>query len=59
MVRAINEVALANNESAQGAQNIAEKSSDVLVKVGNVKELMKLTEQSSERLVEAVARFKV
>ena len=59
MVRIINEVTIANNEEAQGSQNIAERAAEVMKNVSNVKNLMQLTEQSSERLAETVTRFKI
>jgi methyl-accepting chemotaxis protein len=59
MTKAINEVTISNNESAQGTQNIAEKSSDVMNKAGRVSDLIKETENSSERLAEAVSRFRI
>jgi methyl-accepting chemotaxis protein len=59
MVRVINEVTIANNEEAQGSQNIAERAAEVMKNVSNVKNLMQLTEQGSERLAETVSRFKI
>lgn len=59
MVKAINEVSVSNNESAHGTQIIAQKSSDVMQKSSNVADLVKETENISERLVNAVAKFKL
>jgi len=59
MVEAINEISVSNNEGAQGTQDIAERASDVMQEATNVTDLMKATEQSSDRLAVAIAKFKV
>ncbi len=59
MVKAINEVTISNNEGAQGTQNIAEKSTNIMQMAGKVSELIKETEHNSERLTASVAKFKI
>lgn len=59
MVRAINEVAVSNNEEARGTQVISQKAVDVMERASRVSELMKATRQSSESLAESVSRFKI
>lgn len=59
MIKAINEVTISNSEEAQGTQNIAERASDVMHKAVKVSDLMKETELSSERLANAVGKFKI
>ena len=59
MINAINEVAISNNEGAQGAQSIAQKAINVMQNAAKVKELMNDSENSSERLNYIVSKFKV
>ncbi len=59
MIKAINEVTISNNEEAQGTQNIAERSSDVMNKAVKVSDLMRETELSSDRLANAVGKVKI
>lgn len=59
MTKAINEVTISNSEEAQGTQNIAEKTSDVMQRAAKVADMMKETASSSERLAKAVAIFKI
>lgn len=59
MAKAINEVTLSNNEGAQGTQNIAQKSSDVMNKAAQVSDLVRETENTSEKLAQAVSKFKI
>ncbi len=59
MVKAINEVSVANSESALGTQNIAEK---VLIVADRSNEVVKLsgnTGESSRKLIEMVRKFKL
>ncbi len=59
MVKAINEVTASNNEGAQGTQSIAERAANVMQEASKVKDLILETEKSSERLTEAVSKFKI
>ncbi len=59
MVKAITEVTASNNEGAIGTQNIAERAANVMQEAAKVKDLIVETEKSSERLTEAVSKFKV
>jgi methyl-accepting chemotaxis protein len=59
IVKAINEITLANNEEAQGTQEISLKALDVMERATKVLEYMKATEQNSETLTDSVSKFKV
>lgn len=59
MVRSINEIAASNDESAQGAQVISEKTLSVMENSNNITELMRTTEQNAEELMQIVAKFKI
>lgn len=59
MVKSINELAISNNEGAQGTQIISQKALDVAERAARVLELMNATKQSSESLTESVSRFKI
>ncbi|NMA65832.1 MAG: methyl-accepting chemotaxis protein, partial [Clostridiaceae bacterium] len=54
MVRVINEVAISNNEGAQGTSDIALKAQNVMKNAALVAELMKATRENSERLAHSV-----
>ncbi|MDF2884485.1 MAG: mcp [Clostridiaceae bacterium] len=55
----ISQIALANNESADGAAKIAEKASLVLQKSNDVKRISTETKVSSEKLQDIVSKFKM
>ncbi|MBV7274242.1 methyl-accepting chemotaxis protein [Clostridium sp. PL3] len=57
MVRAISEVSISNNETAEGSQNIAEKTTVILKKTNDVTQQSEKTERSSEELKNAVGKF--
>jgi len=59
IIEAINEVTISNSEQAQGTQNIAERAQEVMQKAVKVSELMRETEDSSDRLANAVGKFKI
>lgn len=59
VMKAINEITAATNEEAEGTAHIAEKTSIITEKAGNVSQYAKKTKASSDKLVEAVSRFKV
>ncbi|MFZ7120242.1 MAG: methyl-accepting chemotaxis protein [Eubacteriaceae bacterium] len=59
MLNAINEITISNNESASGTQDIAIKASDVMEKANHILDLMKATENSSEKLLKFVSKFKI
>ena len=59
MVIAINEVAASNDESAQGAQDISEKTLIVMENANKVTELMKTTESNAQELMQIVSKFKI
>ena len=56
---AVNQITLANNESADGASNIAEKTSIILQKSNDVKQVSSETKVSSENLKTIVSKFKI
>ena len=59
MVKAINEVTVSNSESAQGSQDISGKALNVMENAAQVKKLMDVTEDSTEKLVEIISKFKI
>ncbi|WP_438448903.1 methyl-accepting chemotaxis protein [Gorillibacterium sp. sgz5001074] len=59
LVQSINEVALSNNEGARGTTTIAERTSDAMEKSAEVASLMSATEQTAQKLLAAVSKFKV
>lgn len=52
-------VTIAANEGANGTSNIAEKTTIVVEKAQDTKELSELAKEGNERLVELVSKFKV
>ncbi len=59
MVQGIDGITASNNEGAQGTQNIASNATEVMNKVNRVTELMRKTEESSEKLGKIVSKFKI
>lgn len=59
MVRAINEVTASNTEGAIGTQNITEKAADVMEKAFKVQSMMKQTDSMTEKLSEALEKFRL
>lgn len=59
MTRVIGEVTMENGEGAQSTQHIAERASDVMEKATILIDLMTATEQSSEKLTQAVSKFRI
>jgi methyl-accepting chemotaxis protein len=59
MVLAINEVTISNSESAQGTQDISGKALSVMQEANHVKDLMEITESSTEKLTRIISKFKV
>lgn len=59
MVKAINEISAANNESADGVQGITEKASVVLHKTTELTIVATETKESSEKLRYIISKFKV
>ncbi len=59
MMEAINEITNATNEGANGTTNIAQKASEVVVTSDKVLRQADLSKESSDRLLEVVAKFKV
>ncbi len=59
MMEAINEITNATNEGANGTTNIAQKTSEVVVTSDKVLRQADLSKESSDRLLEVVAKFKV
>ncbi len=57
--KAIDEIAIAAGEEAQGAINIAEETTDITVMSDNVKKLTELAKVKSDTLLKAVSKFKV
>lgn len=59
LVRAINDIAIASNDGATGASNIAEKTAIDVEKADEVIKSCISSMESSQRLAELVSRFKV
>jgi len=59
MVTAIKEITSANNEAAEGANNIAQKGSEMVKKATDVMELAQGSKESNDKLLEMVQRFKI
>lgn len=59
MVRAINEISVTNNESAEGAENISAKVAGVTSRTNEVNDVAKETRLTSLMLKEAVSKFKI
>lgn len=59
MMKAINEITAATNEGAEGTNNIAQKTSVVVQKSSDVLEQTNLSKESSDKLLQAVEKFKV
>ena len=57
--RAINEISVSNNESAEGTHNIAEKTAIALQKSTEVTKIMIESKEISERLKNAVSKFQI
>ncbi|HEX9026862.1 MAG TPA: methyl-accepting chemotaxis protein, partial [Clostridium sp.] len=59
MVRSINEISASNDESAQGAQDISEKTLAVMENASNVSGLMNTTEENAQELIKIISKFKI
>jgi methyl-accepting chemotaxis protein len=59
LTKVINEISKANNESASGTQDIAQKACIVSEKTNSVVKLASLTKESSMKLMELISRFKL
>jgi methyl-accepting chemotaxis protein len=59
LTKAIAEVSVSNGENAQGTQNIAEKAANVMHNASKLSDLMKETEDISERLSDTVSKFRI
>lgn len=59
IIKAIGEVAKTINESAAGAQTIAQKTTVIVEKVSAVQKQMKVNNDSALRLKDAIGKFKV
>ena len=59
IVKSINEVTSSNDESTQGAQDISENAFGVTEKADEVIKLTETTEQSAEKLMQLVDKFKI
>lgn len=59
MIKIINEISSSNTESAQGTQNIAEKSSAVSQKSDEVIKVVTKTKEASEKLSGIISKFKI
>ncbi len=59
MVKAISEITETNSENAMGTQIIAERASNVMSKAAEVGNLFEQTEESSEKLMGTVSKFKI
>jgi len=59
MLKAIEEITAAASEGADGATNIAERSSSIINMAGKVMDYSKQTRQESQSLVDIISKFKV
>lgn len=59
MLKAINEVTAAANEGAEGTSNIAERSAEIVNKSADVVQQVNKSQQSADRLINLVSKFKV
>lgn len=59
LCRNTNEMSVTINESADGTSNIADKGAVIFENTNKVAKLMEDTKQSSERLRDAMRKFKV
>lgn len=59
MIKVINEITLANNEAAEGTQNIAESTNVVVEKSCEVLASANSVKQSAQQLLELIAKFKI
>ncbi|MHB1392522.1 MAG: hypothetical protein ACYCYE_05490 [Clostridia bacterium] len=59
MIKAINEISASNNESAEGTQNIAQKTVIVVERSNDVLVEINKTKDSANNLKAVVSRFKV
>ena len=59
MMQAINEITNATNEGANGTTSIAQKASEVVVTSDKVLKHVDRSKESSDKLLEVVAKFKV
>ncbi len=59
MVKAINEVTISTTESAEGASNIATRSSEIIDESSKVLNLSECTKKSSDNLKNFVSNFKI
>ncbi len=59
IINAINDVSKTVNEGAAGTQNIAEKSTAILLKVNDVQEQMNISSFNAKKLKDVVGKFKV
>lgn len=57
--QSIQEVTISNNESAVGTQDIAERTAEMLSKSEDMSNLMRTTEDTALKLIEAISRFKI
>lgn len=59
MVKAINEIAIASNDGAQGATNIARETSNISQMSSDAMKLLESAKGKSDSLIMSVSRFKV
>lgn len=59
MIKAIDEITTASYEGAEGATNIAERSTSIVNKAGRVTEQAKLTRASSLELTDKISQFRI
>lgn len=59
IIKAINEISMTVNRGAAGTQNIAAKTSKIVVQVNEVQKLMLITMEDARKLKETVLKFSV
>lgn len=59
VVYSINEITASNNENAQGTSDIADRSSELLSQSAEVAKLMKVSEETAQKLLTAVSKFRI
>ncbi|MFB9328168.1 methyl-accepting chemotaxis protein [Paenibacillus aurantiacus] len=59
VAQSIQEVSVSNNENAEGTQNIAEKTSEMMGQSEKLTDMMRHTESTAAKLLQAVSKFKI
>ncbi|TYP79117.1 hypothetical protein [Paenibacillus methanolicus] len=59
VAQSIQEVSVSNNENAEGTQYIAEKTSEMMGRSEKLTDMMRGTEETAAKLLQAVSKFKI